>query len=120
MWEERRSPISAPPNNAAYRDSPSMGKRGANITIGAAPNRARSGDGRCTPESDRLLRCREMTRWANTRRKQVQQLTRLFAITSSAVESKLFGTVRPGTLAVLRLSTSSNLVGRRLAARGRR
>ena len=60
------------------------------------------------------------SRWANTRRKQVQQLTRLFAITSSAVESKLFGTVRPGTLAVLRLSTSSNLVGRRLAARGRR
>jgi hypothetical protein len=61
-----------------------------------------------------------MTLRANTRRKQVQQLTRPFAITSSAVESKLFGTVRPGTLAVLRLSTSSNLVGRRLAARGRR
>jgi hypothetical protein len=36
VWEEGRSPISAPPDHAAYRDSLSTSKRGANIAAGPA------------------------------------------------------------------------------------
>jgi hypothetical protein len=41
---------------------------------------SRCGDGRYAPESDRLLRCREMSRWAKTRRTHPQQKTCLFAL----------------------------------------
>ena len=42
---------------------------------------------------------------------QRDELAPLHSITSSAIASSVFGTVRPSVLAVLRLITSSNLVG---------
>jgi hypothetical protein len=55
--------------------------------------------------SDLKLRCNEMTRWA------IPEIAPSHSITSSAVDSRDGGTVMPSALAVLRLITSSNLVG---------
>ena len=65
---------------------------------------------RCAPESDRLLRCHETARWAKSRHSALQQESR-YSITSSVRASSVGDTVRPSSLAVLRLITNSNLVG---------
>lgn len=62
---------------------------------------------RCTLESDRLLRGSEITRRAITGSRPPH------SITSSAIASTLGGIVKPNVLAVVRLITNSNFVGRR-------
>jgi hypothetical protein len=74
-----------------------------------APN-GRPAKVRYAPDTDVLKHGSETMRWARSR---LMQRTKLhpYSITSSARPSSVGGTVRPSTLAVLRLITSSNLVG---------
>src|SRR5262249_7883239 len=58
-----------------------------------------------------LLRARRERPRGRCAAEQRDELTPRHSITSSAVESSVGGTVRPSALAVLRLITSSNLVG---------
>jgi hypothetical protein len=67
-------------------------------------------DVRFTPESDRLLRCREMTLCAISDQSAPHKMG-LYSITSSAVASNRAGTVGPSALAILRSMTSSYFVG---------
>jgi hypothetical protein len=62
------------------------------------------------PQSDRLLRCREMTLRA-IRDQSALQRNDCYSITSSASAVKLIGTASPRALAVLELMTSSNFTG---------
>jgi hypothetical protein len=55
--------------------------------------------------------CRRQRNLHNCRPEQVQQTEQPYSITSSASASSLSGTVRTSALAVVRLMTSSNLVG---------
>jgi hypothetical protein len=65
---------------------------------------------RSCPIADKLLRCRECPLSANSRLMH-RSIQYLYSITSSARVSSCGGTVRLSALAVLRLITSSNLVG---------
>ena len=56
-----------------------------------------------------VLRCHEASLCAATR--PMHRSKNRYSITSSAVASRVGGTVRPNALAVLRLITNSNLVG---------
>ena len=60
----------------------------------------------CRPKPD----MRRLPRWANIGLMH-RSKKRLYSITSSAVASSLSGILRPSALAVLRLMTSSYLVG---------
>src|ERR1035437_1028390 len=60
---------------------------------------------RSCPIATKLLRCRECPLCAKSRHRAA------YSITSSARASSIGGTARPIALAVLRLITSSNLVG---------
>jgi|ERR1700685_18795 hypothetical protein len=61
-------------------------------------------------ESDRLLRYRELTRWATNGREQMQQ-NGTYSITSSAAACSGRGTLSPSAFAVFKLMTISNFVG---------
>ncbi len=66
------------------------------------------------PIATELMRCSDSTKGAIRRPEQVQQSARTklpYSITSSAVICMIKGIVTPSALAVLRLMTSSNLVG---------
>src|SRR5580704_9080279 len=69
-----------------------------------------SRDGRYAPESDRLLRCREITLRAKSDQSASQQNCS-YSITSSARAIRFGGTSRLNRLAVFLLMTSSNVVG---------
>ena len=58
-----------------------------------------------------LLRARRERPCRRRAAEQRHELAALHSITSSAIASRDGGTVRPSVLAVLRLITSSNLVG---------
>src|SRR5262249_14024079 len=64
-----------------------------------------------TRHSVGLLRSRHDRPRGRRAAEQRDELAALHSITSSAVESSIGGTVRPSALAVLRLMTSSYLVG---------
>src|SRR5262249_5952160 len=63
------------------------------------------------PHPLRLLRARREWPRGGRAGEQRDELASLHSITSSARASSVGGTVRPSTLAVVRLITSSNLVG---------
>src|SRR5262245_16142174 len=63
-----------------------------------------------SPDFRHARRLSDSSRCARRRREQVQQVV-AYSITSSARASRVGGTVRPSALAVLRLITSSYLVG---------
>ena len=67
-------------------------------------------DVRCDPKLGHIGASRQATRWAKLRHMQYSK-ERRYSMTSSAVASKEGGTVRPSVFAVLRLTTSSYLVG---------
>ena len=67
-------------------------------------------DVRFAPQSDRLLRCREMTLCAISDQSALQQKYD-YSITSSAPASKLDGMSRSMVLAACMLMTNSNFVG---------
>jgi hypothetical protein len=66
---------------------------------------------RYAPESDRLLRCREMTQWAMSGCEQSQQNRPRFD-PSSARSSTDVGMMMPRAFALCRLTISWNLTGR--------
>jgi hypothetical protein len=109
--------ISAPPDYVAYRDSPSISKRGASIR--PAPRlthravsafRGWSRDGRYTSNSGHSVAALYRSRWARSDQSAAQQ-DAAYSMTSSAATSMVGGNLRPSALAVFRLSTNLNLVG---------
>src|SRR5262245_46716167 len=83
-------------------------KRGHPLAIGRRCGLAQVPDGRQLP---RLLRARRERPRCRPAAEERDELALVHSITSSAIASSDGGTVRPSALAVLRLITSSNLVG---------
>jgi len=67
-------------------------------------------DVRFTPNATELTRGSEMTRCAKTGREQSQH-DEAYSITSSALTSRVFGTVKPSAFATFRLMLMWNFVG---------
>ena len=79
------------------------------IALVAQP-RARGGRVRYCSDSDRIAALRQLSVWANSGLMQCNKWAR-YSITLSARATNVGGTVMPIASAVLRLITSSNLVG---------
>src|SRR5215468_9425325 len=67
--------------------------------------------GASTAPTSMALPCRWRSRPQHQKRTNALQQMTAYSITSSAIASNLSGTLRPSALAVLRLMTSSSLVG---------